>query len=167
MKKELTNAPSGNPLGVTSDAGTKTAGTAPSFSTTKAGVLGYILGLATAGILYIVTRGNGKRSKGSRSASPMPEGELTLLPPADLPVDVKGHDNDGCTAEEPVVNHHAPAGVAKRKLTDEEVALIRAWESDGVPAKEIAARLGISVKTVYARRKKQNSNPVNPKQDEQ
>ena len=94
----------------------------------------------------------------------MTEGEPTLLPPANLPVDVKGHDNDGCTAGEPVF-HHAPAG--QRKLTDEEVALIRAWEEEGVFAKEIAARLGISVKTVYARRKKQKSNPVNPKQDEQ
>ena len=137
-----------------------------SISTTKAGVLGYILGLATAGILYLVTNGKGKRSNGSRSGRPIPDGEPTLLPPSDLPVDVKGHDNDGSTAEEPV-NHHAPAGVAKRKLTDEEVALIRAWESDGVPAKEIAARLGISVKTVYARRKQQNFNPVDPKQDEQ
>lgn len=130
-------------------------------STTKAGVLGYILGLATAGIFYIVT--NGKRSNASRSGRPMPEGEPTLLPPSDLPVDVKGHDNDGCTAEEPVY-HHAPAGVAKRKLTDEEVALIRAWESEGVPAKEIAARLDISVKTVYARRKK-DSNQQNQKND--
>ena len=95
----------------------------------------------------------------------MPEGEPTLLPPADLPVDVKGHDNDGSTAEEPVVNHHAPAGVAKRKLTDEEVALIRAWEEEGVSAKEIAARLGISVKTVYARRKQQKSNEQNQKND--
>ena len=163
MKIDLTNAPSGNPLGVTSDAGTKTAGTASSISTTKAGVLGYILGLATAGIFYLVTNGKGKRSNASRSARPMPEGEPTLLPLADFPVDVKGHDNDGCTAEEPV-NHHAPAGAAKRKLTDEEVALIRAWEEEGVPAKEIAARLDISVKTVYARRKKK-SNQQNQKND--
>ena len=164
MKKELTNAPSGNPLGVTSDAGTKTAGTAPSFSTTKAGILGYILGLATAGILYLVTNGKGKRSNASRSARPMSEGEPTLLPPAELPVDVDAHDVDeNETAEEPV-NHHAPAGAAKRKLTDEEVALIRAWEDEGVPAKEIAARLGISVKTVYARCKK-NNNPKTQKND--
>ena len=81
----------------------------------------------------------------------------------DYVVDVKGHDNDGCTAEEPV-NHHATAGAAKRKLTDEEVALIRAWEEEGVPAKEIAARLDISVKTVYARRKKK-SNQQNQKND--
>lgn len=154
MASTNTNLPLGTPSG------------SGSISTTKAGVLGYILGLATAGIFYLVTNGKGKRSNGSRSGRPLPEGEPTLLPSAAFPVDVKGHDNDGCTAEEPV-NHHAPAGAAKRKLTDEEVALIRAWESDGVPAKEIAARLGISVKTVYARRKQQKSNPVNPKQDEQ
>lgn len=133
-------------------------------STTKAGVLGYILGLTTAGILYLVTRGKDKRSNGSGSASPMPEGGPTLLPPVEHPVDVDAHDvDDDATAEEPVVLH-APAGAAKRKLTDEEVALIRAWESDGVPAKEIAARLDISVKTVYARRKK-NSNQQNQKND--
>ena len=134
-----------------------------SISTTKAGVLGYILGLATAGILYLVTNGKGKRSNGSRSGRPIPDGEPTLLPPTERPVDVKGHDNDGSTAEEPVVNHHAPAGVAKRKLTDEEVALIRAWEEEGVSAKESASRLGISVKTVYARRKQQKSNEQNQK----
>jgi DNA-binding NarL/FixJ family response regulator len=93
----------------------------------------------------------------------MPEDEPTPLPSPSPAVD--GHDNDGCTTEEPVF-HHAPAGAIKRKLTDEEVALIRAWEEEGVSAKETAARLGISVKTVYARRKK-NNNPVNPKQDEQ
>ena len=150
--------------GVTSDAETKTAGTAPSITTTKAGVLGYILGLATAGILYVVTKSKGKRSYGSGSACPMPEDEPTPLPSPSPAVD--GHDNDGCTAEEPVVNHHAPAGAAKRKLTDEEVALIRAWYDGGVPAREIATRLGISVKTVYSRLRK-NNNLENPKQDEQ
>ena len=93
----------------------------------------------------------------------MPEGEPTPLPSTAFPVDVDAHDNDGCTAEVPE-NHHAPASVAKRKLTDEEVALIRAWEEEGVPAKEIAARLGISVKTVYARRKRY-SNPKTQKND--
>ena len=157
MANSTNPAPSSAPLGTPSDSG--------SISTTKAGVLGYVLGLATAGIFYIVTRGKGKRSNASRSARPIPEGEPTLLPPSDLPVDVKGHDNDGSTAEEPVVNYHAPVGAVKRKLTDEEVALIRAWEEEGVPAKEIAARLGISVKTVYARRKK-DSNQQNQKNDE-
>lgn len=145
------SAPSSAPLGTTSGSG--------SIPTTKAGILGYILGLATAGILYIVTRG---KAKSDSSSAETPD-DYPSLPPTERPVAVKGHDNDGCTTEEPV-NHQAPAG-AKRKLTDEEVALIRAWEKEGVPAKEIAARLGISVKTVYARRKK-NSNPVNPKQDE-
>ena len=93
----------------------------------------------------------------------MPEGEPTPLPSPSPAVD--GHDNDGCTAEVPE-NHHAPAGAAKRKLTDEEVALIRAWYDGGVPAREIAARLGISVKTVYSRLRK-NNNLENPKQDEQ
>ena len=55
---------------------------------------------------------------------------------------------------------------SKRKLTDEEVALIRAWYDGGVPAREIATRLGISVKTVYSRLRK-NNNLENPKQDEQ
>lgn len=96
----------------------------------------------------------------------MPEGEPTLLPPVELPVDVDAHDVDENVAAEEPVSHHAPASAAKRKLTDEEVALIRAWEEEGVSAKETAARLGISVKTVYARRKK-NNNPVNPKQNEQ
>ncbi len=152
--------------GVTSDAETKTAGTVPSITTTKAGVLGYILGLATAGILYIVTRGKGKRSYGSGSACPMPEGEPTPLPSTAFPVDGDVHDvDDGCTDEVPE-NNLAPAGAAKRKLTDEEVALIRAWYDGGVPAREIAARLGISVKTVYSRLRK-NNNLENPKQDEQ
>ena len=155
MASTNTNLPLGTPSG------------SGSISTTKAGVLGYILGLATAGLFYIVTRGKGKRSNASRSGRPMPEGEPTLLPPAELPVDVDAHDVDENVAAEEPVNYHAPAGAAKRKLTDEEVALIRAWESEGVPAKEIAARLGISVKTVYARRKQQNFNPVDPKQDEQ
>ena len=89
----------------------------------------------------------------------MPHDEPTLVPSPSPAVDA----HDGVhEIEEPTL---APAG--QRKLTDEEVALIRAWEEEGVSAKEIAARLGISVKTVYARRKKQKSNPVNPKQDEQ
>ena len=156
MANSTNPAPSSAALGTTSGSGSN--------STTKAGVLGYILGLATAGILYLVTKGKGKRSNESGSACPMPEDEPTPLPSPSPAVD--GHDNDGCTAEEPVVNHHAPAGAAKRKLTDEEVALIRAWYDGGVPAREIAARLGISVKTVYSRLRK-NNNLENPKQDEQ
>lgn len=155
MANSTSLAPSSAPLGTTSGSGSN--------STTKAAVLGYILGLTTAGILYVVC-GKGKRSYGSGSACPMPEDEPTPLPSPSPAVD--GHDNDGCTAEEPVVNHHAPAGAAKRKLTDEEVALIRAWYDGGVPAREIAARLGISVKTVYARLRK-NNNLEKPKQDEQ
>jgi len=137
--------------------------TTPSATTAQGGsfstgsfIAGLLTGLAFgAGILYLVTKGKGKRSNESGSARPMPEGEPTPLPSPAPAVD--GHDNDGCTAEEPVVNHHAPAGAAKRKLTDEEVALIRAWYDGGVPAREIAARLGISVKTVYARLKKNNN----------
>lgn len=154
MANSTNPAPSSAPLGTTSGSGSR--------STTKAAVLGYILGLTTAGILYVVC-GKGKRSYGSGSACPMPEDEPTPLPSPSPAVD--GHDNDGCTAEEPVVNHHAPAGAAKRKLTDEEVALIRAWYDGGVPAREIATRLGISVKTVYSRRKKQKSNQQNQKND--
>ena len=156
MANSTSLAPSSAPLGTSNGSGSR--------STTKAGVLGYILGLATAGILYLVTKGKGKRSNGSGSACPMPHDEPTLVPSPSPAVD--GHDNDGCTAEEPVVNHHAPAGAAKRKLTDEEVALIRAWYDGGVPAREIATRLGISVKTVYSRLRK-NNNLENPKQDEQ
>ena len=127
-------------------------------STTKAAVFGYILGLATAGILYVVS-GKGKRSNGSTSAvRPEPHDEPTLVPQSSPAVD--GHD--GVTeVEEPT---HTPTGVAKRKLTDEDVALIRTWYNGGVPAKEIAARLGISVKTVYSRIKK-NNNPEKPKID--
>lgn len=142
--------------GVTSDAETKTAGTAPSISTTKAGILGYILGLATAGILYLVTKGKGKRSNASRNVHATAEGEPTLLPSPAPAVDA--HDNDGCTAEEPVVNHHAPAG--QRKLTDEDVETIRAMKDGGKPVKEIATLYGVSPKTIYARLKK-NNNPEN------
>jgi DNA-directed RNA polymerase specialized sigma24 family protein len=152
MANSTNPAPSSAPLGTTSGFGSR--------STTKAGVLGYILGLATAGILYLVTKGKGKRSNESGSARPMPEGEPTPLPPPSPAVDA----HDGIhEVEEPTL---APAGAAKRKLTDEEVALIRAWYDGGVPAREIAARLGISVKTVYSRLRK-NNNLENPKQDEQ
>ena len=152
MANSTNPAPSSAPLGTTSGSGSR--------STTKAGVLGYILGLATAGILYLVTKGKGKRSNESGSARPMPEGEPTPLPSPSPAVDA----HDGVhEVEEPTL---APAGAAKRKLTDEEVALIRAWYDGGVPAREIAARLGISVKTVYSRLRK-NNNLENPKQDEQ
>ena len=90
----------------------------------------------------------------------MPHDEPTLVPPPSPAVDA----HDGIhEVEEPTL---APAGATKRKLTDEEVALIRAWYDGGVPAREIAARLGISVKTVYSRLRK-NNNLENPKQDEQ
>lgn len=88
----------------------------------------------------------------------MPHDEPTLVPPPSPAVD--GHDGIH-EVEEPTL---APAGAAKRKLTDEEVALIRAWYDGGVPAREIAARLGISVKTVYSRLRK-NNNPEKPKID--
>ena len=81
----------------------------------------------------------------------MPYDEPTLVPSPSPAIDA----HDGIhEVEEPTL---APAGAAKRKLTDEEVALIRAWYDGGVPAREIAARLGISVKTVYARLKKNNN----------
>ena len=151
MANSTNPAPSSAPLGTTSGSGSR--------STTKAGVLGYILGLATAGILYLVTKGKGKRSNASRSAGPMPEGEPTPLPSTAFPVDDDVHDvKDGCTAEEPVVNHHAPAG--QRKLTDEDVETIRAMKDGGKPIKEIATLYGVSPKTIYARLKK-NNNPEN------
>lgn len=132
-------------------------------STTKAGVLGYILGLATAGILYVVTKSKGKRSNESGSACPMPEGEPTPLPSTAFPVDDDVHDvNDGCTAEVPE-NLHAPAG--QRKLTDEDVETIRAMKDGGKPVKEIATLYGVSPKTIYARLKK-NNNPENHQKDD-
>ena len=150
------SAPSSAPLGTPSGSGFN--------SSTKAAVFGYILGLATAGILYVVS-GKGKHSNGSRSVQPEPYDDPTLLPPPSPAVDA--HDNEGMTdvtlPTEPAT--HAPAGVAKRKLTDEEVALIRAWYDGGIPAKEIASRLGISVKTVYARLSN-NNNPEKPKNDD-
>lgn len=151
MANSTNPAPSSAPLGTISGSGSN--------SSTKAAVFGYILGLATAGILYVVS-GKGKRSKANRSAvRPEPHDEPTLVPQSSPAVD--GHD---CVpeVEEPTP---APAGAAKRKLTDEDVALIRAWYDGGVPAREIAARLGISVKTVYSRLKK-NNNPENPKNDD-
>ena len=147
MANSTSLAPSSAPLGTTSGSGSN--------STTKAGVLGYILGLATAGILYLVTKGKGKRSNESGSASPMPEGEPTPLPSTAFPVDDDVHDvNDGCTAEAPV-NHHAPAG--QRKLTSEDVETIRAMKDGGKPVKEIATLYGVSPKTIYARLKKNNN----------
>lgn len=143
-------APSSAALGTPNGSGSR--------STTKAGVLGYILGLATAGILYVVTQGKGKRSNESGSACPMPEGEPTPLPSTAFPVDDDVHDvNDGCTAEVPE-NLHAPAG--QRKLTDEDVETIRAMKDGGKPVKEIATLYGVSPKTIYARLKK-NNNPEN------
>ena len=154
MANSTNPAPSSAPLGTTSGSGSR--------STTKAGVLGYILGLATAGILYLVTKGKGKRSNESGSACPMPEGEPNPLPSPSPAVD--GHDNDGCTAEEPVVNHHAPAG--QRKLTDEDVETIRAMKDGGKPVKEIATLYGVSPKTIYARLLRKNTNLENHQKDD-
>ena len=132
--------------------------TTPSATTAQGGsfstgsfIAGILTGLAIgAGLTHLVI-GKGKRSNGTRSACPMPHDEPTLVPPPSPAVDA----HDGVhEVEEPTL---APAGAAKRKLTDEEVALIRAWYDGGVPAREIAARLGISVKTVYARLKKNNN----------
>ena len=141
-------------LGTTSGSGSN--------STTKAAVFGYILGLATAGILYLVS-GKGKRSNESGSARPMPEGEPTPLP-SPTPV-VDGHDNDGCTDEVPE-NHHAPAG--QRKLTSEDVETIRTMKDGGKPVKEIATLYGVSPKTIYARliRKETNNQKQNESQNE-
>ena len=139
--------------------------TTPSATTAQGGsfstgsfIAGLLTGLAFgAGLTHLVF-GKGKRSNGTRSASPMPHDEPTLVPPPSPAVDA----HDGVhEVEEPTL---APAGAAKRKLTDEEVALIRAWYDGGVPAREIAARLGISVKTVYSRLRK-NNNPEKPKID--
>ena len=151
-------------LGATT-AGTGSVSTTPSATTAQGGsfstgsyIAGILTGLALACLTHLVP-GKGKRSNGSRSAQPEPHDEPTLAPSPSPAVDA----HDGVHAvEEPT---HAPAGVAKRKLTDEDVALIRAWYDGGVPAKEIAARLGISVKTVYARLRK-NSNNQNPKNDD-
>ena len=162
-------ANSGNtiPHGV-ADGSDASVATTPSSTTAKGGsfstgsfIAGLLTGLAFgAGLTHLVF-GKGKRSKASRSAiRPEPHDEPTLVPQSSPAVDA----HDGVTeVEEPTL---APAGAAKRKLTDEEVALIRACYDGGVPAREIAARLGISVKTVYSRLRK-NNNLENPKQDEQ
>lgn len=167
MDKMETNKTS-LPLDATS--GTGYVATTPSATTAQGGtfstgsfIAGLLTGLAVgAGLLSHVYRKGNRRSKESWSAvRPEPHDVPTLVPPSTPAVDA--HDNDGCMVEEPT---HAPAGAAKRKLTDEEVALIRAWYDGGVPSKEIASRLGISVKTVYSRLRK-NSNNQNPKNDDQ
>jgi len=168
MEKYPNIAPSSAALGTTSGSGSIHNST-PSATTAQGGsssagkfVAGYLLGLASAGLVYLVTKGKGKRSNASRNEDPLPSDEPT--PSADFAA--LDHSGEGMAAEqlnEPTTL--ALASVAKRKLTDEEVALIRAWYDGGVPAKETAARLGISVKTVYARRKKQKSNQQNQKND--
>ena len=127
-------------------------------SSTKAAVFGYILGLATAGILYIVS-GKGKRSHGSKSAQPEPYDDATLLPSPSPAVDA----HDGVTeVEEPT-----PAPTGQRKLTDEDVDTIRAMKDGGKPVKEIATLYGVSPKTIYARLKKNsNHQKQNESQDE-
>ena len=130
------------PLGATSGTGSN--------STTKAAVFGYILGLATAGILYVVS-GKGKRSNGSTSAvRPEPHDEPTLVPQSSPAVDA----HYGVTeVEEPT-----PAPTGQRKLTDEDVKTIRAMKAAGKPIKEIATLYGVSPKTIYARLKKNSNN---------
>ena len=131
-------------------------------STTKAAVFGYILGLATAGILYVVS-GKGKRSEPRRSALPEPYDDATLLPPPSPAVDA--HDNEGMTdvtlPTEPAT--HAPAGQAK--LSDKDVETIRAMKDAGKSVKEIASLYGVSPKTVYARLNKAKSHPQNEMND--
>lgn len=136
-------------LGTTSGSGSN--------STTKAAVFGYILGLATAGILYLVS-GKGKRSNGSTSAvCPEPHDEPNLLLPPSPAVDA----HDGVTeVEEPT-----PALTGQRKLTDEDVVTIRAMKDGGKPVKEIATLYGVSPKTIYARLRKQKSNEQNIETD--
>ena len=154
MANSTNPAPSSAPLGTHSGSG--------SISTTKAGVLGYILGLATAGILYIVTNGKGKRSD---SAPANTQGDNSQLPPAAEPVDVDAHDvDDDAAAEEPVDNH-ALSQAGQKKLTDEDVAQIRMMKDGGMSVKEIAALYDVSPKTVYARIRKQMKNPKNLKKD--
>ena len=153
MANSTSLAPSSALLGTTSGSGSN--------STTKAAVFGYILGLATAGILYLVS-GKGKRSNGSTSAvCPEPHDEPNLLLPPSPAVDA----HDGVTeVEEPT-----PALTGQRKLTDEDVVTIRAMKDGGKPVKEIATLYGVSPKTIYARmRLKKNSNhqKQNESQDE-
>lgn len=160
----MANSSNTIPHGV-ADGSDASVATTPSATTAQGGsfstgsfIAGILTGLAIgAGLTHLVI-GKGKRSNASRSACPMPHDEPALVPPPSPAVDA----HDGIhEVEEPTL---APAGAAKRKLTDEEVVLIRAWYDGGVPAREIAARLGISVKTVYARLRK-NNNPENPKTD--
>lgn len=151
MANSTSLAPSSALLGTTSGSGSN--------STTKAAVFGYILGLATAGILYLVS-GKGKRSNGSTSAvCPEPHDEPNLLLPPSPAVDA----HDGVTeVEEPT-----PAPTGQRKLTDEDVDTIRAMKDGGKPVKEIATLYGVSPKTIYARLKKNsNHQKQNESQDE-
>lgn len=155
------------PLGIKGDSGSLS--TSPSASTAKGGtfstgsfIAGILTGLAIGVGLLSLVQGKGKRrSNGSRSAQPELYDESTPVPPPFPAVDARDCVTE---VEKPTP---APAGAAKRKLTDEDVALIRAWYDGGVPAKEIAARLGISVKTVYARRNKRFNNQHETNDDRQ
>ena len=150
MANSTNPAPSSAPLGTISGSGSN--------SSTKAAVFGYILGLVTAGILYLVS-GKGKRSNGSKNAQPEPYDDATLLPSPSPAVDA----HDGVTeVEEPT-----PAPTGQRKLTDEDVETIRAMKDGGKPVKEIATLYGVSPKTLYARLKKNSNNKIQPEnQDE-
>ena len=127
-------------------------------SSTKAGVIGFILGLATAGRLYLVTRGKGKRSD---SAPAENQSDESQLPPTADPADIDAHDADDDAAAEEPVDHQAPSQAGQKKLSDEDVATIRMMKDGGKSVKEIAALYGVSPKTIYARLRKQKTNSKN------
>ena len=131
-------------------------------STTKAAVFGYILGLATAGILYLVS-GKGKRSEPRRSDRPKLYYERPLVPPSTPSVDA--HDNEGMTDVTLPTEPTALAPVGQAKLSDEDVETIRAMKDAGKSVKEIASLYGVSPKTVYARLHKAKSHPQNEMND--
>ena len=95
-------------------------------------IAGIFTGLALAGLVHLI---NGKGERPKHFDEP-----LQLPPPSTA---VNAHDNDGAVA--------VPSLPHVRKITDEEVELIHAWYDSGVPKREIANRLCISVQTVYAR----------------
>ena len=157
----MTSTNTSLPPGVTSGPGSVSA--TPGATTAKGGsfstgsfIAGILTGLATAGILYVVS-GKGKRSKASGSALPEPYDDPTLVPSPSPAVDA----HDDVTEVEELT--HAPAGQAK--LTDEDVETIRAMKAAGKSVKEIATLYGVSPKTVYSRIKK-NNNPEKPKIDD-
>ena len=157
-------------LGIKGDSGS--VSTSPSASTAKGGtfstgsfIAGLLTGLAVSASLLSLVSSKGKRSDPRRSGRPKLYYERPLVPPSTLAVD--GHDNEGMTdvtlPSEPTTQ--APAGAAKRKLTDEDVETIRAMKAAGKPVKEIATLYGVSPKTIYARLKKAKSNNQNETND--